>query len=626
LSWEKLFDQAEEDIRKYLWSVSSWITPPEGYSQPFLLLQALSCRFRGRYALKLMDSDIPEKYIPHRNRLKELYDQADNCLLLVQLKIPENLDLLDHIVNHELTSRIDILRENLLGVKVLADDGYLFEDHTAVEDDLSEVALEFIIDFQDMAFFRDELLQSFELRWLINIKDFVDKFEILEGLFKKYFNNFGVLKDTLQSIHAREYYLDRWWFTSPFNDKENTHEEDYDKFIKGLADLFQTQSHLMEQECPEPLLVIALAHNEIDMEDYPSVRQHLLKCRSCLDLVFEVHLANHGGTGGLPEFLPLQFTEAIYGPKKGPMIVLKGSAKVAEKFPVPLVDINEMPYVLAITEKRIVIPVQLLHPTLGEYDILKVKEGDIAFCYVPHGHITKNDVEEKIHDLRAGWAGINWKILKAFSQADFKGKIRDLEKILKETHNDRYAALNLAWLLFFANALKESANYLNLASKPTTPEEEKKKVVGLLDPFQRLADRLKSIISLGSPKTLEVGQEPVIDVWRLRCTVEDPLHRIGQLTKLFEKTQDGYVAYELSREFRHLGSYQPGRMDFCNYTLARNWAARALKARKPIDEDLRKWAAEPLKKIGDFQEEISEEQQETKAPNLYVPSHKLSYG
>ncbi len=208
ITWEDLFEQATEDASKYLWAVSEWTDPQEGFEQDYLLMTALSSRMRSRLAIEQMTGSMPLEY----NRYKEK-------IIRIRLKAEE-------ILNHQM-SAYQKQMENILngkGVlhlnaieKILLDTLRLSREKDSrcnaewIGDSLRETAHDFLVLFCDAALVNDEL--NTESRHLINAEDFQKKFAEIEMLFWQYFDCFYEIKELFAPVRAGEYFLNRWWLT-----------------------------------------------------------------------------------------------------------------------------------------------------------------------------------------------------------------------------------------------------------------------------------------------------------------------------------------------------------------------------------------------------------------------------
>ena len=269
----------------------------------------------------------------------------------------------------------------------------------------------------------------------------------------------------------------------------------------------------------------------------------------------------------------------------------------------------DIPYDMAVGCNGKLIPARKMAPMTEEYDRFRVKGSDgPLICVVPAATITPAFVEE-IESKRIEWSDINRKILHALSQSDHVSRFRDLEQLLHDTDNDFYVAFNLAWLFYFEGKKNNALEHLAQAEKGLRPE------------FMRIAKKLRDALTGKDPDS-EIKDEAVFQVWDVRCHTTDPYERINRLERVYLKMQDGYVAYEIAREFRHTGPVDPSNIDFSNYEKARKWAMRALNARNPVPTDMRRWPEEMVRII---KKPIPELPAESKLkPVFYVPCQEMA--
>ena len=289
VSWDEFFEQATEDISTYLWAAQSWSNPPEGYSPGYLLILAFSNRARGRCALRIMDIELPpQEFAPYGERLKGMWSTAEKSLADGILATSDNLG---EIIAGELMLRLDQVESDLRQVRNIAQDGDLMDDPDWVAEDLRDAAYDFLLRFNDLALVQEEL-KGLSMPISDNYRNFENKFVEVEQCFRNYFGYFHGVEDTFLKLRSREYYINRWWLTTPPK-ADVVQEEDIPKTVmKRMQDAFQSSGQVAHESCPDPEIVIAYAMNELEAKKIRNVADHLLKCRSCLNLVLDLRLSD----------------------------------------------------------------------------------------------------------------------------------------------------------------------------------------------------------------------------------------------------------------------------------------------------------------------------------------------
>ena len=80
IPWENVFEYATEDLSMYLWAIESWIDPPDGYDQEYILLLILNSRARSRSAISLIKENIPPEHYQNRDQLNILWQKGEKLL------------------------------------------------------------------------------------------------------------------------------------------------------------------------------------------------------------------------------------------------------------------------------------------------------------------------------------------------------------------------------------------------------------------------------------------------------------------------------------------------------------------------------------------------------------------
>ncbi len=237
IPWERVFDYATEDISMYLWSLENWIDPPDGYDQEYLLLLILNSRARSRSAISLIKNDMPSEYHQNREKLNGLWQKAEKLLFDF---VESNHQDIEKIIVDKFTQRISQLEQDLNKIKKIAQDGDLMDDPDWVQDDLNEIAHDFLLQFQNMANSNKEI-QSLGVLKAVNLEKFTDNFRQIESLFKEDFGYFNPAADFLAAIREREYGKNQWWLTR-YPDPEDIKEEEIPEvLLQTLRSAFQKE-------------------------------------------------------------------------------------------------------------------------------------------------------------------------------------------------------------------------------------------------------------------------------------------------------------------------------------------------------------------------------------------------
>jgi len=287
ITWERVFEYATEDISMYLWSLESWIDPPDGYDQEYLLLLILNSRARSRSAISLIKGDIPSEHCQNRDQLNRLWQKAEKILFDF---VETNHKDIEKIFNDKFIERLSQLEQDLNNIKRIAQDGDLMDDPDWVQDDLKEVAHDFLLQFQSMANFNEEIKSEVFLK-VINLEIFTKKLKKIESLFKDSFGYFNPVSDFLIAIRKREYNKNQWWLTSYPEPEDIKEEEVPEALLQTLSSVFQKEGQKLELDCPQSDNAIAYAFGELPAEENKLFHDHMLECRYCFDLVQDTRMA-----------------------------------------------------------------------------------------------------------------------------------------------------------------------------------------------------------------------------------------------------------------------------------------------------------------------------------------------
>ena len=285
--WDKVFDNATEDVSLYLWALKSWTDPPDGYEQNYLLLKILNSRARSSAAIFLMKDDMPSEYHWSRDKLNKMWQTAEKAL--VDFIEVHHKDI-ENIIADDFIERLSQLKQTLNKIKKIAQDGDLMEDPEWIEYDLKETAHEFLLQFQSMANSNDEIQSELFIK-SVNSKKFTDKFKQVDCLFKGYFGYFNPVADLLIAFREREYGSTQWWLTRYPEPDDIEEEEASNALLEALRPIFQKEKQESDIECPQSDNAIAYAFGELPVHENRSFKDHLFECHFCFDLVQDVRMA-----------------------------------------------------------------------------------------------------------------------------------------------------------------------------------------------------------------------------------------------------------------------------------------------------------------------------------------------
>ena len=289
LLWDEIFEQATEDVSTYLWALEEWDEPSDGYDHEYLLSLVLRHRARSRSALNLMVRDTPQEYQQYRDKLDSVMAKAER--ILNEQFIKEHSEQIDLIIADRSVSLLNELENTLHSVRNTVRQGNLFDQSDWLEYELREAASDFLILFQDMALISEQLGET-PFREMIDSMTFREKFAEIEGRFKEYFGYFHTISNMFKALKEREYSIDRWWLTCLPDPDDIKHPEIPEELMESLSKTFREAGASKPPDCPESGKAIAYALYELDPEETRKLREHVLSCRYCLELVMDVRSAD----------------------------------------------------------------------------------------------------------------------------------------------------------------------------------------------------------------------------------------------------------------------------------------------------------------------------------------------
>lgn len=286
----RLLEHAIEDINNYLQAVKWWSAPPEGYSDGYLLILILSNRSRGRQAFNLMETQLSPTYLQFKEELLSLWSEAE---VILKGQVFKDLRRLRATTLNEVIPRLNDLKNELHQIRDISQDGDIIGDFDWAARNISDIAHDFLLHFQDLYLTKEELKESPLSK--DEIESLQQRFNEIEVLFKGCFGYFHPVSDFLLSLQEREYNLDVWWLKEVPKFEDVQEEEDIPvEVVERFQKLFKASTEkVISLPCPDSELVISYAFGELtDKENIMNVRHHILKCCSCLDLVMDVRLAD----------------------------------------------------------------------------------------------------------------------------------------------------------------------------------------------------------------------------------------------------------------------------------------------------------------------------------------------
>ena len=285
-SWGNIFEYLTEDITMYCWALGSWDGSPEGYTQADLLWVSLNCRskvFSGLSKFENAPKDYKERFL----ELEGIWEKAEKDFINI---VNSNQETITAIIKENFSNRQDEIKENLNIVIKIAQDGDLIDAPERFEDALMDVGNDFLKSFQQMANLKEQLgLDIFQN--CIGSKEFVQKFENTEKVFRNNFGYFNQLSDTLVALNKREYARTDWWLnqTPKWDDVQDV--EIPDTFLDDLMPAFKGEDEVNTVDCAESENAILYASKELSEDDTIKFENHLLSCSYCSQLVHDIRIS-----------------------------------------------------------------------------------------------------------------------------------------------------------------------------------------------------------------------------------------------------------------------------------------------------------------------------------------------
>jgi len=301
-SWENIFEYLTEDIAMYRWALESWEGPPEGYTRADLLWESLNCRSKvvsGLSKIETAPNDYKERFL----KLNRLWEEAEKDFINI---VNNNQETIAPIIKEDFSNRQDGIKKNLNIVMKIAQDGDLIDEPERFEDDLREAGNDFLKEFQQMANLKEQLVLDI-FQNCIGSKEFVQKFEIIEKVFRNNFGYFNQLYDTLDALNKREYAKTDWWLNQSPKWDDVQGVEIPDTFLHDLMPAFKGGDNMNTVDCAEFENAILFASKELSEDETIRFENHLLNCNYCSQLVQDIRISEilaEDDPDELPEISP----------------------------------------------------------------------------------------------------------------------------------------------------------------------------------------------------------------------------------------------------------------------------------------------------------------------------------
>ncbi len=282
-SWENIFEYLTEDITMYCWALDSWDGSPEGFTQADLLWVSLNCRskvFSGLSKFENAPKDYKERFL----ELEGSWEKAEKDFINI---VNSNQETITSITKENFSNRQDEIKENLNIVIKIAQDGDLINAPERFEDALRDAGNDFLKSFQQMANVKEQLgLDIFQN--CIGSKEFVQKFENIEKVFRNNFGYFNQLSDALVALNKREYAKTDWWLNESPKWDDVQDVEIPDTFLDDLMPAFKGEDEVNTVDCAESENAILFASKELSEDETIRFKKHLLNCSYCSQLVHDI--------------------------------------------------------------------------------------------------------------------------------------------------------------------------------------------------------------------------------------------------------------------------------------------------------------------------------------------------
>jgi hypothetical protein len=301
-SWENFFEYLTEDIAMFRWTLESWGDPPEGYTRADILWESLNCRSKVVSGLSKIET-APNEYKERFLKLNRLWEEAEKDFINM---VNHNQETIAPIIKEDFSNRQDRIIRNLNIVMKIAQDGDLIDEPERFEDDLRAAGNDFLKEFQKMANIKAQLVSDI-FQNCIGSKEFVQKFENIEKVFRNNFGYFYQLSDSLDALNKREYAKTDWWLNQSPKWDDVQGVEIPDTFLNDLMPAFKGGDKVNTVDCPESENAILFASKELSEDETIKFKKHLLDCSYCAQLVQDIRMSEmlaEDDPDELPEISP----------------------------------------------------------------------------------------------------------------------------------------------------------------------------------------------------------------------------------------------------------------------------------------------------------------------------------
>lgn len=287
--WEAIFEYAAEDIGAYLNMIHTWPLDPADEAIGGLVIDLFNARDHVKSALDLMDHKLPAALSPSRQTLLRLWQRAE---ALTIRKIESDPHYFETAIGAGVEQARRI-RACLEKVRHIAQDVILTDDPNGLlHVDMREAAHNFILRFQKLNRCVRSLEQS-PLNETAAVASLKDELQEIERDFSRYHGYFSPISDLIPAIRRRELGADYWWLSEIPDPGTIREEGTIDQFIEAFRGRPEPSLDPAAPDCTMSEMTIALALGEVVPEQRESVKQHVSSCRYCIDLFFDVRVADH---------------------------------------------------------------------------------------------------------------------------------------------------------------------------------------------------------------------------------------------------------------------------------------------------------------------------------------------
>ncbi|SHI97561.1 hypothetical protein SAMN02745216_00832 [Desulfatibacillum alkenivorans DSM 16219] len=281
ISWDDLFDQATEDASIHLWAAQSWLAPPSGYTQGYVLSLALCHRARSCAAQRRIKERAPANYAGYGAVLDGMIDEAKSALAQ---SLENDRDAMQAVLNGEVGAMARSLEKFLEQVLRLEEDARLFEDHPDLALEVREAAHEFVVRFAMMDRVREELggalfrgLESAEL---------VERLSRIGERFRESIGCFHMIRDLWPAFREREYNEALAWMETSPSGAEAGDEALDEPLMNGFRRLMESKDEELDAQRTEQ--AVALGLGELDPAEEDAIIETLALDCAAMDLAHDV--------------------------------------------------------------------------------------------------------------------------------------------------------------------------------------------------------------------------------------------------------------------------------------------------------------------------------------------------